>query len=197
MARKLSTFHVVSAWACENQLVFALKRNQGALFDDVVPYFESVCKTLNGNEPGYDYYETLEKDHGRIEQRRYSTMDCSDWIKNSHSEWARLNTIGVVLSKRTVNGISTTEARYYISSLKSIANPCARAIRSHWVLDVTFNEDSSRVRKAHAPENLAILRHLALNLIKQESSGKKKSIRVKRKLCDWDNNYLAKVLWPL
>lgn len=107
----------------------------------------------------------------------------------------------MVQSQRRVNGCSTTETRYYILSLPSQAQRFAQAVRSHWgiensvhwVLDVAFHEDACRVRKDHAPQNLALVRHIALNLLTQEKSSKG-GVKAKRLKAGWDNDYLAKVL---
>lgn len=89
----------------------------------------------------------------------------------------------------------STETRLYISSMPPEAKPIGEAIRSHWVLDMAFREDECRKRKDKAAENFAILRHIALNLLKQEKTCKR-SIAGKRLLAGWDNGYLEKVLFP-
>jgi predicted transposase YbfD/YdcC len=185
--------------------VLAIKGNKGQFYDDVTRYFEPIKAMKKDDEKeGYDHYETLEKDHGRIEKRSYWAFSNIAWLAKKYP-YKKLSSIGMVKSERTLNGVTSIEFRYYISSTASGAKELARAIRSHWgienqlhwVLDVVFREDYSRVRKDNAPQNLASLRHIALNLIKQETSGKKKSIQVKRKSCGWDNAYLAKVLWGI
>ena len=108
----------------------------------------------------------------------------------------------MVESERRVNGETSFERRYYILSFYRGARAFAQAIRSHWgienslhwVLDVTFREDESRIRRGAAPENLATLRHIAINLLKQETT-RKKSLKQKRLRAGWDNDYLGKVLF--
>ncbi|WP_161629881.1 ISAs1 family transposase, partial [Desulfogranum japonicum] len=151
---------------------------------------------------GYDYHETKEKNHGRLEIRR-----C--WITNTfvtsrfNKEWPQLNTIAVVESERHINGNISQECRYYIFSLAEV-NACnfMNVVRQHWgienklhwVLDVAFREDESRVRNGHSAENLALLRYIALNLLKQEKTAKV-GTQIKRQKVRWDNNYLTKVLF--
>jgi predicted transposase YbfD/YdcC len=116
-------------------------------------------------------------------------------------EWLKLNTIGMVKSFRSVNGKTTLETRYYISSLENNAEIIANAVRSpwdienclHWVLDVGFREDDSRIRKDNAPENFGILRLIALNLLNQEKT-LKRGVKTKQLRAGWDDKYLAKVL---
>jgi len=119
-----------------------------------------------------------------------------------NGEWEKLNSIGWVdYWRKEKDGKTSFERRYYISSLPNNAELLAKAIRQHWcienqlhwVLDVQFLEDDSRIRKDNAPENLAIIRQIALNLLKQEST-EKTGIKTKRKKAGWDNDYLLKVL---
>jgi predicted transposase YbfD/YdcC len=106
----------------------------------------------------------------------------------------------MVEATRTLAGQTTVEQRFYITSLAADAQVFARAVRNHWgiensrhwTLDVTFREDQSRLRKGHGPENFAVLRHIALNLLRQEPS--QKSLPRKRLACAWDLAYLLKVL---
>jgi predicted transposase YbfD/YdcC len=177
--------------------VFGLKGNQSGLLENVKPYFEDI----NKNSKNYDWYQTIEKDHGRIEKRSYCTFSDVSWLQ-IHHKWPGLASVTQVISERTMNNKTTTEKRYYLSSLSNCAKKIGYAIRAHWsvenschwVLDVTFNEDQARSRLGHAAENLSLLRKTALNLLKQEQSLSNKSIRLKRLNASQDKNYLAKVI---
>jgi predicted transposase YbfD/YdcC len=178
--------------------VLALKGNQPTL-EQAVAHFLATGPEADAHCGACDYAEQHERGHGRVESRSY-------WITEQLAElgagqdWPGLRSIGKVEARRTLGGESTVEQRFYLSSLPAAAPQFARAVRTHWgienklhwTLDVTFREDHSRVRKGHGPENFAVLRHLALNLLRQAPS--KKSIPRKRLACALDNIYLLKVL---
>jgi predicted transposase YbfD/YdcC len=121
-------------------------------------------------------------------------------IRNLHN-WTGLKSIVMVVSTRIIDGKESKDTRYYISSLESNAEHILQVVRTHWaienelhwVLDVALNEDRSRVRKDHSPENLAVLRHIALNLLKQEKTAKG-GIHAKQLQAAWNNEYLLKIL---
>lgn len=147
-----------------------LKGNQETIYDDVRIYFESAEK-----EPEFyslDKAETYNKNHGRIEKRQYFLEIDVDWLENREA-WAGLNAIGMVTSTRIVNELKSTENRYFITSLTDVKR-FAEAVRMHWgienslhwCLDVNFDEDRCHVRKDNSGENLAVIRHIALNLYK-------------------------------
>ncbi len=179
--------------------LLALKGNQGKLAEEVETLFE---KADAAEYEGFtvDYHETGEKHHGRQEIRRYWTMPCDGSLTHA-KPWAKLNMVGMIESQRTVDGKSTLEYRYYIGSIESDARLFAKGARAHWgienglhwVLDVAFREDDSRVRKGHGAENFALLRHIAVNAIKQEKTAKV-GVKNKRLKAGWDDSYLAKIL---
>jgi len=181
--------------------VFCLKGNQESLHDDV-RYFFDECKAANYKDVEHSYFESVEKDHGRIEIRRFWIVeeDAIVWLDRS-DQWPGLASIAAVESERRIRGKTTIETRYFISSLSGKAEKLANATREHWaiensqhyVLDVTFNEDKSRIRKDNAPENLVISRRIALNMVKKEHT-RKGSVRSRVKTAGWDNSYLEQIL---
>ncbi|MDM8546741.1 ISAs1 family transposase [Candidatus Venteria ishoeyi] len=183
----------------EADYVLALKGNQGTLHEDVKDYFEWAL-AKNFKSIVHSYHETIDGGHGRIETRRYWTIDDIEWLDN-REKWAGLTSIGMVESHREIGDKVTTERRFYITSLSSDAQRFGRAVRAHWgienslhwSLDVTFNEDYSRIRKDNGPENFAVLRHIALSLLKQDSSHKT-GIANKRLKAALDQDYLYKIL---
>ena len=179
--------------------LLALKGNQSNLADEV----EAVFSAADGaGYAGYavDYYETEERNHGRHEIRRYWSLAIKDLLVHA-GPWTNLSMIGMMESERTVNEETSIEYRYYIASIENSATEFARAVRGHWgienglhwVLDVALREDDCRVRKGNAPENLALLRHIAINAVKQEKT-KKLGVKNKRLKAGWDENYLAKIM---
>lgn len=174
--------------------LLALKGNQGDLNDDVRTYFEGE------SNQGLDVYKSYDKGHGRIEIREYKVSKNIEWLEQKN-EWEDLKCIIEVESTRIIGDKRTTEKRYYISSLSATANEIGRAIRSHWsvenqlhwVLDVTFNEDKSRIRKKNGPENMAIVRHVVLNLIRQNNDTKT-SLKRRRRRAIYRDEYLAQIL---
>jgi predicted transposase YbfD/YdcC len=180
--------------------VFSLKGNQGSLHSNVALFFQDQKR--NGfKDASFDYHQTTDGDHGKIEVRRYWTTSDIDWLEGKE-HWPGLKTICMVERQRQLDEKTTNETSYYIGSIANSAKDFAHAVRSHWsienslhwVLDVTFREDESRVRKGNGPENFAVLRHIAINMIKRETSLKKRSIKAKRLRAGWDNDYLLKVL---
>lgn len=178
--------------------VLAVKDNQPTLREDVQAAFEH---TRRFNRP--DYHKTVNKGHGRIEIRECWAISDPDILAhiNDYKLWKGLHSLVKVTSERRGNGETSHTTRYFISSLPADAQRLLHSVRAHWhienglhwVLDMAFREDESRVRKDHAPQNLAILRHIALNLLKQESS-LKVGVKAKRLRAGWDEQYLLKVL---
>ena len=201
----------IDAMGCQRQIaekiitqeadyVLSLKGNQGKLHEEVTEYF-AWAEKINFKDLEYDYCRTLEKDHGRIEERRCWVTQDTDWFTEK-AEWTGLRSFILLEATREVVGQgATVERRYFISSLAADAKQALRAVRGHWqienslhwVLDVAFREDGCRTRTGHAPENLATLRHIAVNLLKQERSCKL-GIKSKRLKASWDESYMLKVL---
>jgi predicted transposase YbfD/YdcC len=171
--------------------VLSVKENQGHLFEDISVLF------------AVDYYKTVNKGHGRIEIRECWSTSNSEYLSlvRGVQNWAGLRSIAMVICTRIINGRETREVRFYISSLLSNAERILQVVRKHWsienklhwVLDVALNEDHTRVRKDQAPENLAVLRHSAVNLLKQEKTAKG-GIHAKQLQAAWHEEYLLKIL---
>lgn len=177
--------------------VLMVKGNQRHLQEDI----QNIFADLPYHQ--HDHYEQQEKGHGREEHRECWTINDPEILQRIRNQdsWAGLTSIACVTSQRILKDKTTSDTRYYISSLPGDAKQVLNATRSHWqienslhwVLDVAFREDNSRVRKDHAPENLATVRHIALNLIKQEKTAKV-GVKNKRLMAGWDPDYLLKVL---
>ncbi len=181
--------------AGDGDYVLALKANQETLHELVGHHF-AVAEVPVG-------HRTVDKDHGRLEIRSCQVADdprVIGWL-DPDGAWAGLQSVAAVTGERHVDGTVTAETRYYLTSLPADAVRIGQAVRAHWgienglhwVLDVAFREDESRVRTGHAAENLALLRKLALTLLKRESTAKA-GITGKRLMCGWDDAYLTKVL---
>lgn len=179
------------------EYVLALKGNHATVHAEVRTYLDDAILHAPGE---LAYAETVEKNHGRIETRRYWQSERLAWFAD-RAQWEGLRSVGVVEALREIKGQVQTERRYYLSSLALDAPRFARAVRAHWgienqlhwVLDVQFGEDQSRARSGHAAENLATLRRLALNLLKRDTT-KQRGIRGKQKNAGWNHRYLLHLL---
>lgn len=185
----------------EAEYVICVKGNQETLHQDIVAHFADAREGKPNPKNGIEK-TTVETGHGRIEYRRYWLSKLPKEMEGYSQAWAGLRSIGMVESVRMLNGTMTKEYRYYITSLqRRHIKRFARAVRSHWrienslhwVLDVSFDEDRCRIRKDHGPENMAMLRHIAINLLKQEKTAKI-GVKNKRLKSAWDDGYLLKVL---
>lgn len=182
--------------------LLSVKENQGHLFDDLRYLFE-VDAAQGFEYAQYSYAKTVSKGHGRIETRECWATEKEEYLAlvRKHQQWKGLKSIIRIVSQRQIGEKTEVQTRYFISSLPAEAKTILKVKRSHWkienqlhwILDIAFREDESRVRKDHAPENLAVLRHMALNLLKNEKTAKG-GIHAKRLQAGWNNDYLLTIL---
>jgi len=186
----------------EADYVLAVKGNQGDLYEEITESFEKVGGTNHAKS-----HTAENKDHGRLEQRTAYALAAEQWLScEVLPKWMALQTIVKIETQTTYingkrKGQTRQESRYYISSLPVdsawhnviIRNHWGIENKLHWVLDVAFREDDSRVRKGYGPQNMSILRHIALNKLKNEKT-LKRGVKGKRKKAGWDDDYLIKVL---
>lgn len=182
------------------EYIIALKKNQGNLYKNVEEIFkEAIAKGFDGFK--YSDYHTKEDEHGREEIRHYLMLSDIQERIDPGRKWINIQSVGMVEYIRKVNGKTKVETRYYISSLTDNAKLLGESVRSHWgienslhwVLDVALREDDCRIRKDNAPQNFAILRHIAVNAVGKEKS-QKLGIKNKQVCAGWDNEYLEKIL---
>ncbi|PHJ57082.1 transposase [Nostoc linckia z18] len=180
--------------------VITLKKNQGNLYDSVESLFiTAISKGFEGIE--HSTYKTEDKGHGREEIRHYLMLSEIQKQLDPESAWSNFNSVGMVESVRKVDGKTEVETRYFISSLQGEAKQFGNSVRSHWgienslhwVLDVALREDDCRIRKDNAPQNFAVIRQIAVNLLGQEKRVKR-GIKNKQFLAAMDNDYLLRVL---
>ena len=182
----------------EADYVLALKGNQGTLSADVT-LFCTEQNACNFKDTKVSRHETVEKNGGRIESRRYTATDDIDWLKERH-DWVGLKSIVMVESVREIVGGKTeSETRYYISSLAADAVRQGEAIRGHWgveshhwLMDMVFRDDECRIRRDNAPANFATIKHMASNLMRAKAD--KHSMRARRRLAGWHDAYLEGVV---
>lgn len=176
--------------------VLALKDNHPRLCEDVCLWLDT--EAAKGALP---MQETVDKDHGRIEVRRYHLSSALDWLEPK-TEWAGLSAVGRVESFRTVGGKTTTECRYYLCSFTDLGR-FAEAARGHWaiensqhwVLDVQFGEDANRARKDHSAKNLGLIRRMSLNVIRHNDPSSQRSLRRRKRLASLNDDYRFRLIF--
>lgn len=188
----------------EADYVLALKKNQENLYKDVEDYF-IFAREENFKDIEYQFTRTVEKGHGRIDVREYYLISDISWLE-SRKGWEGLRAVGKVVCRSRQKDKETEETRYFLSSVTNITD-FSNAVREHWgiesmhwILDVVFNEDKSRIRKENEPENAALLRKMALNILKIDTQQDKandvrpRSYNAKRYKAAVNVNYLEKVM---
>jgi predicted transposase YbfD/YdcC len=184
--------------------VLPVKGNQPEMQADVQTFFaqaqadrflDAEAETLP-----HTFHQTTDAEHGRVEVRRCWACPVTTHL-TSADRWEGIKSVALIESERTVKGVITTERRYFISSLPPTARQVMQAVRTHWgienslhwVLDVTFREDASRLRKENAPQNMATLRHLALNILRRNTT-RKASLKRKRQMAAWEPDFLTELI---
>ncbi|NPV66161.1 MAG: ISAs1 family transposase [Anaerolineae bacterium] len=190
--------------AADADYILAVKENQGTLYEDLEMLFEGFEDTEYADAL-YDDYKQVTEGHGRREIRHCWVVAHPDYwaYLRRASTWPRLTSLVKLITVRTIGTRTEITTRYFISSWRASARQFLQRIQAHWqienglhwVLDIAFREDEARLRKDHAPQNMAVLRHMATNLLKQDKSVKV-GIAAKRKMAGWDNDYLFRVLCP-
>jgi predicted transposase YbfD/YdcC len=176
--------------------MLSLKGNQGNLHKDVKLFFEAenTCPAVG--------HESYDGGHGRIETRTVRASSAIGWLHDLHPQWVGLKSIVAVTAKREGKDKTTEETRYFISSMDaSDPKRLGQVVQAHWgiennlhwVLDYAFDEDSLRARLGNSAANMAVIRHIALNLVKSEKTAKV-GVKNKRLKAGWDEDYLLKVV---
>lgn len=173
--------------------MLALKGNQGSLHEDVRAYLDDPAGKVGAAKP------VVDADHGRIETRTAVVSTDIDWLQDAR-HWPGLAAVGKVIRVREIASKTTTETAYYLLNTPLSAERLNEVVRSHWDvenrlhwrLDVVMNEDQDRSRLANSPENLAVLRHLAMNVMQKDPT--EGSLRGKLKRVGWDDAYLTSLL---
>ena len=188
----------------EADYILQVKGNQETLLEDISLYFkdEVFDRPKKELEKEGRYWKEKDFDHGRIEIREYYVENEVEWLRENHPGWKGLSGMGACVTTVTENGKTTTALSYSIYSQEEMkAEEYGKGKRAHWgienslhwVLDIGFREDESRIRAGNAAENVNVLRHIGTNLLKQEKSCRM-GIASKRKKCGYDQKYLYKVL---
>ena len=183
----------------ESDYVLAVKNNQPTLAQAIEGFFNGAGSKAWEGVP-HTFAEWVEKDHGRIETRRCWVVDDLDCLGKDH-RWTQPKSLALVEATREINGVASTERRYYISSLRADAERMGTVVRGHWgvenglhwSLDVAYGEDQARMLEGNSAENFSILRRITLNLLKPDKTVKV-GIKNKRLKAGWDDAYREKIL---
>jgi predicted transposase YbfD/YdcC len=190
---------VESILAKKADYILGVKRNQPALYDDFVQYFDKHL-LLKDLPAGIGFFETLYKAHGRLEKRRCWQSTELQFLPAA-KDWKGIRSVLRIESERSMESKTSKEVRYFISSLPLNPERALSSIRQHWfvenqlhwVLDVTFGEDKSRIRRGDAPENMGVLRRLALNICKKCTTNESTPRKLRK--AGWDDAFREKLLF--
>lgn len=183
--------------------LLSVKKNQKYLYEDIEHLFKHAVPP-NFKGAGFDQARTVDKRHGRLDIRHCQCISDPQWLDylRSRHNWKNLCSVVKIWMERQIGRRKSRQSRYYICSRIAPATDLLDGTRTHWgvennvhwVLDVIFDEDSSRVRTGHAQQNLAMMRRLAINMLNQEQT-RKDSLKGKRQLAGWDNSYLERIIF--
>jgi len=179
--------------------VLALQDNHPTL-SDAVTLFLHDARDTGFTDIAHAYHATVDGAHGRLETRRYWITSAIESL-GAKGSWSNLHSVGMVEARREVGDTVQVETRYFLTSLPAQGVRFAQAVRQHWgienslhwVLDVSFDEDACRIRKDKGAQTFAVLRHIALNLLRREPHHKR-GIKARRKRAGWDRDYLVQIL---
>ena len=183
--------------------LLAIKKNQKYLYEDVEHLFKHAV-AQNFTAAGFDEARTVDKQHGRLEIRHCQLISEPEWLDylRSRHDWEKLHSVVKIQTERQMGRKKSQESRYYLCSSMASAADLLEGTRAHWgvennvhwILDVVFDEDASRVRTGHAQQNLATMRRMAINMLNQEQT-RKDSLKGKRQLAGWDESYLERIIF--
>jgi len=182
--------------------VLAVKDNQKGIHDQLKWFFADIELPSDADTGLVEHLSTFDKERGRLERRDFVVSGEIEWMDKELLGFPQVKSIGMVKCRRTVGSKTTVDCRYYISSLEPDAGLFAKAVRSHWgienrvhwVLDMVFREDESRIRMGHSAKNMSVIRRIAMNVIRRDV-GSKKSLKLRRKKAGWSSDYLESLLF--
>lgn len=183
--------------------LLAVKNNQKHLYEDIEHLFKHAVPD-NFQAKGFEQARTVDKQHGRLEIRYCQAVSDSEWLDylRTRHNWKKLRSVVKIWTERQIGRKKKYESRYYICSRVASAADLLDGTRTHWgvennvhwVLDVVFDEDSSRIRTGYAQENLATMRRIAINMLNKEKT-RKDSLKGKRQLAGWDESYMERIIF--
>jgi predicted transposase YbfD/YdcC len=204
----------IDAMACQTEIaeqiveqggdyLLAVKKNQIHLYEEIEHLFKHAVPE-NFKAEGFDEARTVDKQHGRLEIRHCQLISEPEWLDylRSRHNWKKLHSVVKIWTERQIGRKKSRKSRYYICSRVASAADLLEGTRAHWgvennvhwVLDVVFDEDESRIRTGHAQQNLATMRRIAINMLNQEQA-RKDSLKGKRQLAGWDQSYMERIVF--